>query len=232
MGNSCCTPADQEKGQVRVDEGEADSPVPVTQEVEAPAPTEIKEEPAKPEEEPAQEPIETVPTPRGFNPKGVGFIFKVEEPEKLVFRESKKAEVVDPQTDPQTILKAWYGDPSEEWSEEKGINVLDKVRSFLSEGKEVKADNELFGDPAPNVRKVLLLERKFTIKPIDMTIKPLGMTFRDKTPIVITKLVPDGGAEKNGVQVGWELVKIGDDDLAGKSYKDCFALIQAAINKL
>lgn len=167
-----------------------------------------------------------------FNPKGVGFIFKAQEPEKLVFHEDRKDEILDPNTDPRTVSKAWYGDLKEEWSEARGVDVLTKVQKFLKEGKQVSADNNLFGDPAPKIAKVLLIEKTFSIKSIDMTRKPLGMKFREEIPIIITNVLEDGNAKKLGVQVGWELIKVGDDDLIGKSYGEVYDLIKAAINKM
>jgi len=56
------------------------------------------------------------------------------------------------------ILRAWYGVPAKKWSTTEGLVVTEKVESLLRQGKEVKACNSLFGDPAPWKKKLLAVE--------------------------------------------------------------------------
>ncbi|CAE7942742.1 B3gnt6 [Symbiodinium necroappetens] len=53
--------------------------------------------------------------------------------------------------------KAWYGDPSHPWSSDHGKDVTESVLESLREKQQVRAWDASWGDPAPGVRKVLLL---------------------------------------------------------------------------
>mmetsp|Transcript_112165 Transcript_112165/g.216091 ORF Transcript_112165/g.216091 Transcript_112165/m.216091 type:complete len:182 (+) Transcript_112165:72-617(+) len=70
------------------------------------------------------------------------------------------------------------------------------------------------------------------IKKIVFEKQPFGMTFDNRCPIVITKLSPGGVAESVGVSVAWQLVKIDNQSLEGKSFTQCLHLIKAAASKL
>eukprot|EP00747_Dinoflagellata_sp_TGD_P167779 gnl/TRDRNA2_/TRDRNA2_192871_c0_seq1.p1 gnl/TRDRNA2_/TRDRNA2_192871_c0~~gnl/TRDRNA2_/TRDRNA2_192871_c0_seq1.p1 ORF type:complete len:591 (+),score=74.97 gnl/TRDRNA2_/TRDRNA2_192871_c0_seq1:119-1891(+) len=56
------------------------------------------------------------------------------------------------------VLRAWYGVPGHEWTAMKGKMVTDVVKTMLSQGQAVQASNRNFGDPAPWIAKVLVLE--------------------------------------------------------------------------
>jgi hypothetical protein len=48
--------------------------------------------------------------------------------------------------------------------------------------------------------------------------KPLGLFYKVETPIVVTLVM--GEAEEIGVQEGWEVLKVGDQDLKGLSFEE------------
>jgi len=48
--------------------------------------------------------------------------------------------------------------------------------------------------------------------------KPLGLFYKVEVPIVVTLVM--GEAEKIGVQEGWEVLKVGDQDLKGLSFEE------------
>merc|ERR1712187_180935 len=110
--------------------------------------------------------------------------------EKIIQKfDEKEAEALDMKVEAASIIRAWYGDPANEWHG-KGKDVTSKVKQLIKAGQEVKPDNKFFGDPARKVRKVLLIEMTAWVKKtFRFEKKPLGITFDNyKFPMVITKL--------------------------------------------
>lgn len=58
------------------------------------------------------------------------------------------------------VLRAFYGHPNHVWEKKKGKDVTNKVRAILGKGGSLKADNDCFGDSAPGVTKMLVVEIK------------------------------------------------------------------------
>mmetsp|Transcript_87830 Transcript_87830/g.227986 ORF Transcript_87830/g.227986 Transcript_87830/m.227986 type:complete len:138 (+) Transcript_87830:89-502(+) len=70
-------------------------------------------------------------------------------------------------------------------------------------------------------------------KNITFTKAPFGMSFKDKVPVVITKVTPGGHAQELGIEVNMELIKIGGEDItAAMSYSQVFEKIQGVSNAL
>lgn len=59
-------------------------------------------------------------------------------------------------TPADSVRKAWYGSPDDEKARSE---VTEAVKERLQAGEEVSASNDLFGDPAPGVGKVLKIYR-------------------------------------------------------------------------
>ena len=55
------------------------------------------------------------------------------------------------------VTGAWYGDPKHPFSLQHGTDVTSQVRQRISFQQELKADNSIFGDPCPNVKKALFI---------------------------------------------------------------------------
>jgi len=64
------------------------------------------------------------------------------------------------------------------------------------------------------------------------TQQPLGMEFRRVMPIVISRLRGEGQAIQFGVQLGWEVVSINGNALAGMKFPDAFDIFVAAADML
>ena len=58
----------------------------------------------------------------------------------------------------KVIVRAWYGDPAYKFSTERGYDVTDKVKMLCSDGCNIVASNDNFGDPVPMTAKVLIVE--------------------------------------------------------------------------
>lgn len=65
---------------------------------------------------------------------------------------------------------------------------------------------------------------------LSFTQAPLGLTFDYKVPLVITSATDD--AKKKGVQVGWTLLRINDQEVANMTYNECFGLVKTHQEKL
>lgn len=63
--------------------------------------------------------------------------------------------VVPPGT---VVTEAWYGDPAHQWISTHGKNVTESVLKTLRKGRAVKAGASGWGDPAPGIRKVLVVK--------------------------------------------------------------------------
>jgi len=59
------------------------------------------------------------------------------------------------------------------------------------------------------------------------TQQPLGMEFRRVMPIVISRLRGEGQAIQFGVQLGWEVLSINGNPLAGMPFRDAHEIFQA-----
>lgn len=57
-----------------------------------------------------------------------------------------------------SIIRAWYGAPGNEWTENSGRDVTAEVKETLEAGAELVAANYFFGDPARFTPKVLLVQ--------------------------------------------------------------------------
>jgi len=60
--------------------------------------------------------------------------------------------------DPDSVLRAWYGQAGKDWDGGQGADVTEKVKEMLRSREKVTACNRLFGDPAPGKLKALLVE--------------------------------------------------------------------------
>jgi len=132
-----------------------------------------------------------------------------------------------------SIVRAWYGDSRNEW-DGKGKNVTSKVKQLIKQGQEVKPDIELFGDPAPQRCKVLLIERKDWVKEkFHFDKKPLAITFEDNTfPVVVASVAKNGHGFAQGIEEGMVLVEVNGEDVSSLSYKDSLQKIQLAMENL
>merc|ERR1712232_913682 len=145
-------------------------------------------------------------------PGSMELIFKEKVPTTLRFRDPGQP-ILDSTYEADSILRAWYGDVDKEWDKKKGKDVTKQIQTSLKNKKEVKL--EMFGKPAENGGKVLLVEAGVDeMKTFCFASKPLGMTFdENKTPIVVTNVTEKGNAEKNGVKKGMTLVKVNNTDV-------------------
>jgi len=66
---------------------------------------------------------------------------------------------------------------------------------------------------------------------LSFTRRPLGMNFAHKEPIAITKVKPGGHAEELGVEIGWQIKKIGEKSITDPEYKD-FKVLTAYFNDM
>lgn len=56
------------------------------------------------------------------------------------------------------IIKAWYGNPKYVFKK-SGIDVTNKIKNYIKNNKlNITVSNNLFGDPAPGVKKIFVLE--------------------------------------------------------------------------
>lgn len=164
-------------------------------------------------------------------PHGMELIFKTKEPTTMRFRDPEQP-ILDSSYEANSILRAWYGDFDNEWSKQKGKDVTKQIKAFLKKKKEIKL--EMFGKPAENGSKVLLVELAVdTMKTFYFASKPLGIVFNeDKTPIVVTKITEKSNAENNGVKVGMTLVKVDGEDVVGMGYQEIVALLEKSMAAL
>eukprot|EP00450_Noctiluca_scintillans_P040176 CAMPEP_0194480588 /NCGR_PEP_ID=MMETSP0253-20130528/3341_1 /TAXON_ID=2966 /ORGANISM="Noctiluca scintillans" /LENGTH=161 /DNA_ID=CAMNT_0039319989 /DNA_START=39 /DNA_END=524 /DNA_ORIENTATION=+ len=70
------------------------------------------------------------------------------------------------------------------------------------------------------------------MKLIQFSERPLGMKYSQSTPLTVTEVHSHSHAERRGVQVGWQLRKIGADDMAGKSVSEVLAVLRRTTNTL
>ena len=57
------------------------------------------------------------------------------------------------------IIRAWYGNPKYLWSTKSGKSVTDKIYNTIKNNSiTIKVSNNLLGDPARGVRKILIIE--------------------------------------------------------------------------
>jgi len=68
--------------------------------------------------------------------------------------------------------------------------------------------------------EVVFLSTKEGEKTLNFTRRPLGMNFANKQPIAVTKLASGGHAEELGVEIGWQIKKIGGKSVTDPEYKD------------
>ena len=59
---------------------------------------------------------------------------------------------------PADVQRAFWGDPDRLWDEERGSIVTDVVRERIYSSKPVQPCANIFGDPLPGVRKLLVIE--------------------------------------------------------------------------
>lgn len=185
------------------------------------------------EEEPQAEPstdLRDEPQARG---SGLELVFNSKEKVIQKFPENDSA-ALDKKVEASAIIRAWYGDPSQEWHGKNGQDVTATVKQLINDGKEVTADSNLLGNPASKVRKVLLIERyEWQRKSYVFDKKPLAITFEDKkTPIVVTKLTKSGHGFARGVKIGMVLIEVNGEDITGLSYKESFQKIQLGLESL
>lgn len=64
------------------------------------------------------------------------------------------------------------------------------------------------------------------------TRQPLGMEFRRNMPIVINRLRGEGQADQLGVQLGWEVLSINGNSLAGMTFQDAYDIFVASADAL
>lgn len=62
--------------------------------------------------------------------------------------------------------------------------------------------------------------------------RPLGIKYSTSTPLTITKINANSHAQELGVQLGWKLRSIGDEDVAGMSTKEVLSLLRHKTNVL
>jgi len=62
--------------------------------------------------------------------------------------------------------------------------------------------------------------------------KPLGLYFDKVSPVVIKCVYADTAGERNGVQVGWVLVKVNDEDVTEKPFKSIYELLSKGMSHL
>merc|ERR1719491_456121 len=57
-------------------------------------------------------------------------------------------------------------------------------------------------------------------KTLNFARSPLGMTFANREPIVVTGVGFGGHAEELGVEIGWQIKKVGGKSITDPEYKD------------
>lgn len=69
-------------------------------------------------------------------------------------------------------------------------------------------------------------------KTMDVAEVPLGLSFRSTLPLVVTKVEPDGFAQKSGVQEGWRVKRVAGKSLEGLSYMAVMELCKRELSSL
>jgi len=70
------------------------------------------------------------------------------------------------------------------------------------------------------------------LRKVAFTKKPLGMNFSTDGPLAVTKVAEGGNAQMLGVQPGWKLNRVGDQDLKDKTVTQVAELIKQASTDL
>jgi len=115
--------------------------------------------------------------------------------------------------------------------------------------KAIKQDGEKVPEPPSNLEKAIKQDGEQATKQdgelfltfqthnmhhqtLSFTEVPLGLTFNDEFPLQISSATDD--AKKKGVQVGWKVLSINDQDVAhaDMTYDECFRLLKTEMEKL
>lgn len=66
------------------------------------------------------------------------------------------------------VTRAFYGCPEHMWDASKGQDVTEAVKAILESGQPLQANNDIFGDPAHGVEKMLIIEAAIPACPVSM----------------------------------------------------------------
>jgi len=69
-------------------------------------------------------------------------------------------------------------------------------------------------------------------KDVIFTDKPLGLDFDKTIPVTIKRVHADKAGDRNGVQIGWVIVKVNNVDITNKPFKSVYALLRTGLSKL
>lgn len=68
----------------------------------------------------------------------------------------------------KAVQRAFYGDAEHAWGDSKGKDVTEAVKAILDCGQHLRAQNDVFGDPAPGVEKMLIVEAAIPPRPVSL----------------------------------------------------------------
>merc|ERR1711920_518541 len=95
-----------------------------------------------------------------------------------------------------SIVRAWYGVPGNEWTENLGWDVTAEVKEILQSGETVLAANVFFGDPALFVPKVLVVQVEDEVDghiPMERGTVISASRFRSKNPYGLVPIADTAG---------------------------------------
>jgi len=115
------------------------------------------------------------------------------------------------------------------------MNIPDKeqvVQEPVKEAPNEAPKEEVAATPPPSPAKeeepkkleVVFLSTKDGEKTLNFTRRPLGMNFANREPIAVTNMKRGGHAEELGVEIGWQIKKIGEKSITDPEFKDFKAL--------
>merc|ERR1719394_126853 len=76
----------------------------------------------------------------------------------VVTEENKEYKVPQGRTS-EIVAAAWWGAPGYQWKTQYGADVTAKAKAELKKNKKVKASNSVFDDPAPGMKKILVIRQ-------------------------------------------------------------------------
>jgi len=69
----------------------------------------------------------------------------------------------------KAVQRAFYGDAENAWDDSKGKDVTEAVKAILECGQHLRAQNDVFGDPAHGVEKMLIIEAAIPPRPVSLS---------------------------------------------------------------
>lgn len=71
------------------------------------------------------------------------------------------------------------------------------------------------------------------IRTFSFPTKPIGFSWRDEQmPITVDKVVPQSTAHRAGVQPGWFLMKLDDQNLLAYPFEEAVRILEKAVSEL